>query len=166
MKKAINIILIIFVLGLWGTIVYRYVSNLFITENSILSRNDKKYSLVRIKDRDTFNLSLLKRDPFLGNHMTSNIARSIPHFEKEVKSKPSKISVKNNSTSKFIPTIQYYGIIKSSSKKDELVIIKINNTLQKLRPNSEYEGVKIKKIYKDSILISFNNNLMFIKRKN
>lgn len=165
MKKAINIVLIIFVLGLWGTIVYRYVNNLFLVESNILSENNKKYSLVKIKNRNTFNFSPLKRDPFLGNHISSNLTIPKPHFQKALKSKPPKIVVKNNPKSELLPTIQYYGIIKSSSKKDELVIIKINNTLQKLRPNSEYEGVKIKKVYKDSILISFNNKLMSIKRK-
>ena len=163
MKKIINIGLIVFVLALWGTIVYRYVNNYFYTQSSIIEEDYNQYSLIKINKRDTFNLGNLNRDPFLG----------------KTTKKYKLISVNNNSTTKFknkiskpvsskistpIPTIQYFGIIKSSSKKDEMIIVKINNVVKKMRLNSEFEGVKLKKVFKDSILISFNNNLKYIVR--
>lgn len=163
MKKVINIGLIVFVLALWGTIVYRYVNNYFYSQSSIIEEDFNQYSLIKINKRDTFNLANLNRDPFLGK--TTN------------KYKP--ISINNNSTIKVsnkiskpisskistpIPTIQYFGIIKSSSKKDEMIIVKINNVVKKMRLNSEFEGVRVKKVFKDSVLISFNNNLKYIVR--
>ena len=66
MKKIINIGLIVFVLVLWGTIVYRYVNNYFYSQSSIIEEDYNQYSLIRINKRDTFNLSNLNRDPFLG----------------------------------------------------------------------------------------------------
>ncbi len=162
MKKIINIVLIVFVLTLWGTIIYRYVNNFFYSQD-LKIENYNQYSLIKINKRDTFNLGNLNRDPFLG----------------KTTKKYKLISVNNNSTTKFknkiskpvsskistpIPIIQYFGIIKSSSKKDEMIIVKINNVVKKMRLNSEFEGVKLKKVFKDSILISFNNNLKYIVR--
>jgi len=163
MKKVINIGLIFFVLGLWGTIVYKYINNYFYSDNIIANSNIKQYSLIKINERDTFSLASLNRDPFLGKTTKKHKAISINNSSKiKVSNKISKPTSSKISTS--IPTIQYYGIIKSSSKKDELVIVKINNIVQKLRLNSEYNGVRIKKVFKDSILISYNDKTVSVKR--
>lgn len=162
MKKVINIGLIFFVLSLWGTIVYKYINNYFYSDNIIANNNIKQYSLIKINERDTFGLGQLKRDPFLGKGLSTNKTASIKSYPRRATNKH---SISNNNISpKTIPTIQYFGIIKSSSKKDELVIVKINNIVQKLRLNSDYNGVRIKKVFKDSILISFDSKQLYIKR--
>lgn len=162
MKKTTNIVLISIVIGLWGTIIYKYLKNYFSFENTLIHENGKIYSLIKINERDTFSLTNLNRDPFLGKitkkykPQSVNNNSSIKINNKTIKPISSKIPT-------TIPTIQYFGIIKSSNKKDELVILKINNVVQKLRLNSEYNGVKIKKIFKDSIMISFDKKEIIIK---
>lgn len=163
MKKVINIGLIVFVLALWGTIVYRYVNNYFYPQSSIIEEDYNQYSLIKINKRDTFNLANLNRDPFLGKITIKYKAISINNNSTiKVSNKISKPISSKISTP--IPTIQYFGIIKSSSKKDEMIIVKINNVVKKMRLNSEFEGVKVNKVFKDSILISFNKKQLFIKR--
>ena len=163
MKKIINIGLIVFVLVLWGTIVYRYVNNYFYSQSSIIEENYNQYSLIKIHKRDTFNLANLNRDPFLGKTKKKYRAISINN-NSTIKSRNIISKPISNKISSTIPTIQYFGIIKSSSKKDEMIIVKINNDVKKMRLNSEFEGIKVKKVFKDSILISFNNNLKYIIR--
>ena len=48
MKKVINIGLIVFVLALWGTIIYRYVNNYFYPQSSIIEEDYNQYSLIKI----------------------------------------------------------------------------------------------------------------------
>ena len=162
MKKVVNIGLIVFVLVLWGTIVYRYVNNFFYSQD-IKVENYNQYSLIKINKRDTFNLAVINRDPFLGK-----IAKKPFTFpKKNISSSAKSNKISKPISSKIptpIPTIQYFGIIKSSSKKDEMIIVKINNEVKKMRLNSEFEGVKINKVFKDSILISFNKKQLFIRR--
>ena len=163
MKKIINIGLIVFVLILWGTIVYRYVNNYFYSQSSIIEEEYNQYSLIKINKRDTFSLANLNRDPFLGKTTKKYKPQSVNNNSSaKISNKTIKpISSKIPTT---IPTIEYFGIIKSSSKKDEMIIVKINNTVKKMRLNSEFEGVKVYKVFKDSILISFNYKTLSIKR--
>ena len=162
MKKIINIGLIVFVVVLWGTIVYRYVNNYFYSQSPIIEEDYNQYSLIKINKRDTFNLANLNRDPFLGkttkkSYVISKNNTTLKVGNKILKSSPSK-------TPSTIPTIHYFGVIKSSSKKEELIIVKINNVVKKIRLNSEFEGVKVNKVFKDSILVSFNKKMLYIKR--
>ncbi len=163
MKKIINIGLIVFVLVLWGTIIYRYVNNYFYSQNLIIQEDYNQYSLIKINKRDTFNLANLNRDPFLDKSTKRHRVISINNNSSgKVRNEISKPISSKLPTS--IPTIQYFGVIKSSSKKDELIIVKINNVVKKMRLNSEFEGVKVNKVFKDSILISFNKKQLFVRR--
>jgi hypothetical protein len=161
MKKSINIILIVFVLGLWGAIIYRYFNNFLFPEKTTLNLNSNNYSLIEINEKDTFNLVHLKRDPFLGKIYAANYASKNNFKIKKIEKKQKKTEYL---PLKEISQIQYFGIIKSSNKKDEMIIVKIDNVIQKLRINSEFNGIKVKKTYKDSILISINNKIKCIKR--
>lgn len=163
MKKIINIGLIVFVIVLWGTIVYRYVNNYFYSQSPIIEEDYNQYSLININKRDTFNLANIIRDPFLGK--STKKYKSISINNNSFLKVTNKISKPISSELQMpIPTIQYFGVIKSSSKKDELIIVKINNVVKKIRLNSEFEGVKFNKVFKDSILISYNKKMLYIKR--
>lgn len=163
MKKIINIGLIIFLLVLWGTIVYRYVNNYLSSENIIIKEDYNQYSLIKINSRDSFNLVNLSRDPFLGKATKKHKTTSIGSNTKTIVSNKVSSPIQNK-IQKPIPVIQYFGIIKSSSKKDEMIIVKINNVIKKMRLNSEFEGVKVNKVFKDSILVSYYKKQFFIKK--
>lgn len=162
MKKRINIVLLIFVVGLWSTIIYRYVTSLSIKNNSLsdfqdIVNNDK----FNLKEKDTFELRLIDRDPFLNKNFNKVQSYSTINH-KNISTK--KNIPKSIYTISSFPSLNYLGYIKSQNNKNELVLIKVNNKLIKYRINEFKEGIKVISINKDSIQILFNNKRKIIKR--
>ena len=158
MKKKINILLIIAVLLLWGSVIYKSLNNYFFADKS-LSAASKNYTANQFKiiEKDTFRLENLTRDPFLNKSSVIKKNKPIGKSNVAPKKATEKKSIPVTAATATFPSVSYYGYIKSKEKKDELIIIKINNKLQKVRINETFEGLKIKKIFKDSIYISNNS---------
>ncbi|NJM78600.1 MAG: hypothetical protein HC854_01325 [Flavobacterium sp.] len=161
-KKAINIVLIIVVLSLWGTVSYKYINRFFGNDElAYNSPNDYNYGVVSVIKKDTFLLVPLAKDPFLNKVLakpktqpaqvvrTSPIVKTLPKPKEET----------------LFPSVQYFGYIKSKDKKDELILVKINNRIERVRLNSDIEGLIIKKIYKDSVTVFFNNETRSYKKQ-
>lgn len=165
-KKQLNIILILVVLALWGTIAYKSIYRFFPNEidNPSITNSNLSINLQKIK-KDTFALQPLNRDPFLDKSLqtekkiisTNNSNVVIP---KAKITKPPKVVVAKPIP--VWPTIAYYGYIKSYQKSEELVLVKINNQLEKMRKNQNIEGVKILRVFKDSIEVTFNKQKRYI----
>lgn len=160
-KKTINIILIIVVLSLWGTVGYKYI-NRFFGNNELAYNisNDYNYDAISIIKKDTFTLQPLTKDPFLNKVFLKPIkqtqnSHSVPITKKEPEIK----------TITPFPSVQYFGYIKSKDRKEELILVKINNRLERVRLNSEIDGLVIKKIYKDSVSVFYNNEIRSFKKK-
>lgn len=162
-KKRLNIILILFVLGLWGTIAYKSLNRFFSSDNSPLQSNSvsENFNLKKI-EKDTFSLKKLARDPFLSKVLEAKqrpvvVKSEFPSIKvinasKPVKSKPVVVW----------PKVFYYGYIKSLQKTEELILVKIDNKVLKIRKNQDVQGVMIKRIFKDSIEVAFNKEKKFI----
>lgn len=161
-KKAINLGLICLVIALWGTVLYKYINRFFISEGNFVSQTEYYSDLSsKIVKKDTFKLLKLKRDPFLNKNFVSQ--KNIVQPQKEF-NKPRKLSVSNSNSVVDFPSIKYYGYIKSKSKNEELVLLKINNRLERVKVNSSINGLVVKNIYKDSIEISYNKqNRIYFK---
>ncbi len=163
MKKKTNLFLLIFVLGLWGTVLYRYV-NQYVFKQEIQLDNNNSYSHVdaKIRDKEVFDLQPVKRDPFLNNNYVGSQKTNSHHQIKNTgpskKIKPAKVFA--------FPDVEYYGYIKNKETQKELVLIKRDGILLKLKLNEEKDGLKITKIYHDSIQISYNKKLKYIRRNN
>lgn len=160
-KKIINIILIIVVVSLWGTVSYKYINRFFGSDELLYtSSNDYNYEAISIIKKDTFLLEPLAKDPFLNQvftkpkNQTSRVV--IPPKPKEVPKPTAGIP---------FPSVNYYGYIKSKDKKDELILLKVNNRLERVRLNSDIDGLIIKKIYKDSVIVFFNNETRSFKKR-
>lgn len=154
MKKKINIILIIVVLGLWGNVAYKALSQYFFSDEDTFAATtyNSKNDFV-ISEKDTFVLEPINRDPFLDKTLISNKETSVI---KTVRSKISKPTTVKPVDKRPFPIINYYGYIKSKQKKDELILLKINGKLKRLRVDETFEGLKIKKVFNDSIVIVAN----------
>ncbi len=165
MKKKINIVLILVVLGLWGTVGYKAINQYFFPKN-LIDITSVTYSgnAIKIAEKDTFELKPIARDPFLSRSLVvtekpKTIAvrtvhrLSLPALPKEPKY-----------TAPF-PTINYYGYIKSTDKKEELVLLKINSKLNKVRLNDNIDGLIVKKIFKDSIQVSYNGEIKNVSKR-
>lgn len=152
-KKQINIALIIIVLALWGTVLYKYVNRFFSNDNEIVY-NQPEFSIPIAKiDKDTFELKLLERDPFLAKTTLKKESNSIV---KKALSKPVFKKTPAPIINKPFPIVQYFGYIKSQDKSQKLILLKVNNRLERVRLSDNVDGLIIKEIYKDSVIVSFN----------
>jgi hypothetical protein len=159
-KKTINIALIVVVLSLWGTVMYKYVNRFFKNDESALAQvSNYENNTVSIIEKDTFELQPLTKDPFLNKVFTRAIAQS-----KIVRTTPKIKTVTKPKEVVPFPRVQYFGYIKSEDKKEKLILLKINNRLERVRLNSTVDGLVVKNIYKDSVLVYFNKETRsFIK---
>ncbi|WP_264554489.1 hypothetical protein [Flavobacterium sp. N1861] len=87
-KKTINIILILVVLSLWGTVGYKYINRFFgDDELDYTLSNAYNYDAISIIKKDTFALHPLTKDPFLNKVFSKPttapiIVRSTPVVKK------------------------------------------------------------------------------------
>jgi hypothetical protein len=164
-KKKINIILILIVLGLWGTVGFRALnhrlsSDILLTEKLNQTRN---ITIDQI-NKDTFELEKINRDPFLDKKFQSAIIspkKQISHYS-SIKKGSAPVIIKPNPDIHW-PTLTYYGYLKS--KDQELVLLKIDSKLCKLKLNDPINGLIVKKKYKDSIEVCFNSQSKIIRLK-
>jgi hypothetical protein len=167
-KKKINIILIIVVLGLWGTVGYRAINRQFSGDEMILEKeNLHGNTTINQINKDTFKLEKINRDPFLNKQFqTAVVAAPIKtvfhNYTKPVKKAPVPTVPKSDPNLRW-PTLTYYGYI--GSKNEELVLLKIDSKVCKLKVNDPLNGLIVKKRYKDSIEVSFNTQTKMIRLK-
>lgn len=163
-KKKINIILIIVVLGLWGTVGFKTINRYF-GDNSVVANaiiQTKNVSLKRI-DKDTFALEKINRDPFLNKQLQEQAAPvKLASYHNPIKKMPA-IIPKKPITNVNWPTLKYFGYLKS--KDQELVLLRIDSKLHKLKLNDPVDGVVVKRKFKDSIEVSFNSENRMIHLK-
>ncbi len=165
-KKRLNIILILLVLGLWGTVAYKSLNRFFPPENGANESNNvsQSFNIKRI-EKDTFSLEKLPRDPFLSRVLE---VKSSPVVIKSFVPRAKDIKTPKPVMNKPLivwPKVYYYGYIKSHQKTEELILVKIDNRLLKVRKNQDIEGLVIKRIFKDSIEVGFNKEKKFVHTK-
>jgi len=160
MKKKVNILLLVFVLGLWGTVTYKYISGYWHCNSITASASQKNAVDAVVRQKDTFTLAALERDPFLNRSMAEPKPVRVKFRTAGVKKAPPKII----SPVPF-PQVGYFGYLKSPQHK-ELVLLKVNNRLMKLRAGESTDGLKVVKIHKDSVQVNFNGEARTIIRSN
>lgn len=163
MKKKINIVLILAVLGLWGTVIYKAVHQyLFPQKIETVAYAVKKGISADQMKKDTFQLQPLTRDPFLNTIVKSQQAKPVAsnanHFKKKLAPAITPVIVNKN-----WPAIVYYGNMTSEVTNQSLFILKIDKKMYNLKLNEEVQGLKVKNVYKDSILVLFNKDKKYIK---
>lgn len=143
---------------LWGTVIYRYVNNLLIKKelparsNTFVATDISKKIIVK----DTFTLPEITRDPFL-NTITTAV------YKKPIARKPYspvKVVPKKEPILVAIPSVQYYGYIKSTASTSELFMLRIDGKLHKLKLNQEVENFKITESKKDSVKLLYNGKMV------
>ena len=163
MKKKINIVLILAVVGLWGTVGYKTITQYLFPKKNVanLSSTTKDNFNPNFINKDTFHLEIISRDPFLNNQTQNKSLISRPSssgsLHKNVNPIIKRVEIKN------WPIITYYGYIKSKENMEELFLIKIEKTLYKLRKDVPIEGITLKQVYNDSIALYFKNERRFFR---
>jgi len=149
-KKKKTYLLLVAVLGLWGTIAYQVLSALSPKEPSVASENISVDFSPKKTKIDTFSITQVKRDPFLGKLSKS------PH--KATRSKGKTITKKNDADNPW-PQIQYQGMVKKQGATSEIFIITINQQQYLLKRNQELENVKLLRGNAKEIVVRFNKEI-------
>lgn len=164
-KKKWTWVLIAVVTGLWTYNIYNTVSTFnqetFVEDNTPYSSTN----LILNFKKDTFNLQLPKRDPFLNqmatpNQLTMNAEMVLPKLKQE-KAAPKEVIVKPN---KEWPKIKYFGFVRNKSKQHPLCVLSINGKIHKVSIGEMINEISLINATKDSLELSyFNENKFFLK---
>lgn len=156
-KKNINIVLILLLLIIWGSIGYKY----FVKKETVEHRSivqQKETPLHYTIRKDTFEIKDIK-NPFNNVFIKSKSSRKIGNGKTSNKKKSIPVQIK-------WPSIQYHGYIVSKGNSKKLGVINVNGKIMKKREKEIIlEKFKIKKIYEDSIQFECNKVLKTIKLK-
>lgn len=158
-KKKINILLLAVVLGLWGTVAYRYLDRFFADGAQKQAVTHRQTATFTARAKDTFELASVSRDPFL-NRLTAE--RKAVGARPRLRPSGVKKAVKPAVETPF-PSVGYFGYVKSGQQK-ELVVLKINGKLVKLHAGEARDGYKVGKIYKDSVQVTAGGQTRYIGR--
>ena len=163
MKKKLNIVLLVLVLSLWGTVIYKYVKQYFIKNEALNFTTATNYTVKNeILKKDTFEMKKIDKDPFLGNY-TGEVKVVIPNsnaIKKDVKKEPQKAIYKA-----LFPSVSYYGYIKSIDKSQELVLLSVDGKFSRLHLNQDRNGLQVTVLNKDSIKVCYNNESKWFRLK-
>lgn len=157
MKKKLNVFLIVFVLGLWGTVAYKYVKRFLMPTEIAQTAAPKMYS-AEIKAKDTFAMETIGRDPFLNSASAPVVKRVVRYSGPRVVKKEPPVF---KPTVPF-PKVDYFGFIKAHQK--EVALLKVNSKLVRLSAGELSDGLKVVKIYKDSVQLGFGKETRSVKR--
>ncbi|MFH6996020.1 hypothetical protein [Flavobacterium sp. FlaQc-48] len=167
-KKKINIILILVVFGLWGTVGYKILNRQLTTDDTILQKQNQQSNVtINQINKDTFELKKINRDPFLNKEfqITSTAPGQTVFNYLPVKKKIIPAISKADSNLSW-PVLNYYGYIASKERNEEVVLLKIDSKLCKLKLKTAFNGLIVKKRYKDSIEVFFNGETKIIQLRN
>ncbi|MFP9119326.1 hypothetical protein ACLI08_16175 [Flavobacterium sp. RNTU_13] len=169
MKKTLNIVLLIVVLMLWGTAIYRYVGGRLINQDSAIPHEAQWAGNSNLNiSRDTFTLKPLAYDPFLKTiHYQANNNNNVPYRSTSVKKALNvpKIPVPQPITElPVMPDILYFGYIKSGSC-EETALVKVNGKSLRIGKGQTKEGVTVKGCNRKNLVITFSGKEVTIPVK-
>lgn len=151
-NKAKTYLLLVAVLGIWGTIAYKIVNGISPDEPQVSEKTfEVAFNPKPQKAIDTFSISVIERDPFLGTLSVS---------KKTVK--PNRIT-ESAKPDEAIPDITYGGLIQKQGSKSKVFVVNINNQQHLLKQGQSVNDVKLINGNKMSITIRFNGKNHTIK---
>lgn len=163
-KKKINIALLIIVLGLWGTVIYKYVSHFFFKpEIEVFQHDINTGKKLKNSVKDTFELKPLERDPFLAinYHKPKPVIIRPQNNSNALILKKEPVSIKK----KQFPRVIYYGHIMSEEKRKETILLSVGGKFLKVALNEEKENIKVVGFTRDSIKVEFEREFQWIRLK-
>lgn len=160
MKKKINIVLLVAVLSLWGTVLYKYVNQYFSkNELSVTRQQSTAKGSYKVIAKDTFQLQAIARDPFLN---IATAERKVVTGGSRVRRSIAPATPKVVVTRSF-PTVQYYGYIKSVNNSKELMLMSVDGKFMKLKLNEDVAGFKVLKFTGDSVNVYFQKATKWVR---
>lgn len=143
-KKGKTYLLLVVVLGIWGTIGYQVYSKLNPDEMPVVATNSSvSFSPKQEMTKDTFSISTSHRDPFLGT----------AYQAKQNSTQTS--AVKKSKDTIVFPPLSYKGVISKQQSSQNIFIIEISGTQQLFKVGKQVDDITLIKGDKKSVLVSF-----------
>lgn len=159
-KKHLNIILTIFLIIIWSSVIYKYFGGKKASVKNVESISAANYKQDYIMAKDTFSLKLIDRDPFgVSGRVIKRVESTKPINSPKSIVKP---AVKK---SIVWPTIIYHGFVKGESNDTRMILLKIDNRLYRKREKETVNDITLVKAYNDSLTVLFNDNNKTIKKQ-
>lgn len=158
-KKAGTRILIVVVAALWVYNIYRTIQNVQVKnevqENTI---NAPLTFAPVVFDKDTFELDLPNKDPFLknGSFAVQPIQPTTENPSPKLVKRENTPTVAANPQKKW-PEITYYGYLKNHQSNHQLCLINLSGKNYRLAVGATKDAVTILQAYPDSIVVAFQN---------
>ncbi len=151
-NKTKTYILLVLVLGIWGTIGYKIITGLN-PDVPVQAENNINVSFTpeKIKTTDTFSVQTTERDPFLGTLTRRNKSRT--KANKSVK------PIKEEN----VPQITYQGLVRKQSSSQQVFVVTVNGKQHLLKRGQTIDKVKLIRGNAKEIVVSNNNKQQTIK---
>jgi hypothetical protein len=152
-KKTIYLLLPI-VLFIWGAVLFQFVTFNSNDEQQIIN-NEIEIKPFKIKDKDTFNISISKRDPFLGSISSSENSNKVkkvitPHKVAKIKEEIQ------------WPEVSFKGIVSDNKEKVKVYMLIINGKTYLMKKGEQQEEVKLKDGDRETIYAIYKGDLKVI----
>ena len=162
-KKIRNRILYIAVACLWGIAIYRTIRNHqaeeLIDEQQVSTLPPVSPSRF---NKDTFELELPSKDPFLGDGWKPHLKPGNRVVEPRLNTKE-QMPVPEIKQTPW-PAIEYFGFVKNHNQNSTLCLLRIDNQPIKLSKGDEHNGILVQRTYKDSVLVMFAGETRMIHK--
>jgi len=153
-NKTKTYLLLVAVLGIWGTIGYKIINGINPEEPEINPQNfDITFNPKEEKTIDTFSIQETNRDPFLGT--LSN--KIMPKGSRN-------LSNANHKPVVNLLNITFSGLIKKQNSSDQVFVVTINNKQHLLKKGQVVDSVKLVHGNSKEIVVLFKNTTQKIKR--
>ena len=161
-KKFTQAVLLVFVLGVWGTIFYKIYDKLRGDDEEPVPYEALNMGQVSSGKLDTFQLLENYNDPFL-NKPVSGSAIGSAHKGSSTANPVVKSIVKTPVTT-VAPQIKYLGLIKNKAGKKSVAIVSVNGASSLLQEGESAGNAKLLKLTNDSILVQIDKQKIYVRR--
>lgn len=161
-----NVLALIAVIVIWGYVMktkFGFFSS--DTNDTIVSVKDT-YFLPKTYAKDTFELSLTTKDPFLGGKSYTAAVNYLPKQSANTNGgyRPTKLFPTNVIKTTVWPKISYYGYVKNRTKGKQACLIQINTRTNKMFLGDKKNDITLTAIFKDSVIVQFGKEIKTIKK--
>lgn len=154
-NKTKTYLLLIVVLGIWGTIGYKILNGLNPNIPQEIAQNmDMTFKPNQQITNEVFYITAIERDPFLGTLSNRKKRKSTA-----VNTIPKQKSIENN------PSISYSGSIKKQNTSSEVFVISINNKQYLLKKGQTVDSIRLIRGNSKEVVVRYKNKSLTIKRQ-
>jgi len=148
-NKTKTCLLIVAVLGIWGTVAYQFFTGISPKPpQEIVALSSPSFKPQAQKAIDTFSITEVARDPFLGTLKQKRVS-------------PNKLRSKKKDTINQ-PHIVYKGLVKRQETNQQVFVVDIDNTQYLLKRGQTVKSLTLLKGNSEKISVRFNNTNMTI----